>query len=227
MAVFKDRYDAGQALAERLKQYTRRTDVIVLALPRGGVPVGYAVVEDLGVPLDFILVRKLGVPGHEELAMGAIASNGVRVLNEQVVQALKIPPAIIEQVTVEEQRELERRERAYRGDRPPLDVHDKTVILTDDGLATGSTMHAAVQALREKNPARIVVAVPTAPPDVCEEFRRKVDEMICAITPEPFYGVGLWYNNFEQISDAEVRDLLQRAAERHLQADGVSNGGRN
>ncbi len=214
MAVFKDRSDAGQALADRLQEYARRPDVVVLALARGGVPVGYTIALDLGVPLDVFLVRKLGVPGHEELAMGAIASGGVRVLNDDVVRALNIPEAVIDQVAEEEKRELERRERAYRDDRPPPDVSGKSAILTDDGLATGSTMRAAVQAVRGSFPARIIVAVPAAPPDVCEQFHQEVDQVICAITPEPFHGVGLWYDNFEQISDAEVRDLLQRAAER-------------
>ncbi len=216
MAVFKDRFDAGQALADRLQQYARRPGVVVLALPRGGVPVGYTIALDLGVPLDVFLVRKLGVPGHKELAMGAIASGGVRVLNDDVVRALNIPEAVIDQVAEEEKRELERRQRAYRDDRPPPDVRGKSAILTDDGLATGSTMRAAVQAVRESFPARIVVAVPAAPPDVCEQLRQEVDQVICTITPEPFHGVGLWYDNFEQVSDAEVRDLLQRAAERHL-----------
>ncbi len=215
MAVFRDRFEAGQALSGRLQRYARHSDVIVLALPRGGVPVGFAVAMTLGDPLDVFLVRKLGVPGHAELAMGAIASGGVRVLNQAVMNALNIPAGIVDQVAAEEQRELERRERAYRDDRPPLEVHAKTVILVDDGLATGSTMRAAVEALRPSQPAGLVVAVPTAPRDVCEELRRLVDEIVCAITPEPFYGVGLWYDNFEQISDAEVSDLLQRAAERH------------
>ncbi len=213
MSVFKNRFDAGRFLAERLLRYAHRPDVLVLALPRGGVPVAYAVAETLGVPMDVFIVRKLGVPGHEELAMGAIASNGVRVLNEDVVAALNIPPNVIDQVAQVEQRELERREREYRDDRPKPDVHGKTVILVDDGLATGSTMRAAVRALAQQHPARIVVAVPTAPPDVCEELGREVDEVVCAITPEPFYGVGLWYDDFSQTTDEQVRELL-RASEK-------------
>ncbi len=208
MAVYKNRFEAGTVLAERLSQYAHRDDVLVLGLPRGGVPVAYAVAERLGAPLDVFIVRKLGVPGHEELAMGAIASNGIRVLNENVMAALNIPLNLVDEVTKAEQRELERREREYRDDRPRPDVRGKTVILIDDGLATGSTMRAAVQALVPQRPARIVVAVPTAPPDVCDEFKRLVDETICAITPEPFYGVGLWYDDFSQTTDQQVRELL-------------------
>ncbi len=209
MSVFKNRFDAGRFLAERLLQYAHRPDVLVLGLPRGGVPVAYAVAETLGVPLDVFIVRKLGVPGHEELAMGAIASNGVRVLNEDVIAALQIPPELIDQVAQVEQRELERREREYRDDRPEPDVRGKTVILVDDGLATGSTMRAAVKALALQPTARIVVAVPTAPPDVCDELRREVDEVVCGITPEPFQGVGLWYDDFSQTTDDQVRELLR------------------
>ncbi len=208
MAAFKNRFEAGIVLAERLSPYAHRNDVLVLGLPRGGVPVAYAVAERLGAPLDVFIVRKLGVPGHEELAMGAIASNGIRVLNDDVVAALNIPPSVIDEVTQAEQRELERREREYRDGRPRPDARGKTVILIDDGIATGSTMRAAVQALIPQHPARMVVAVPTAPPDVCEEFRRLVDETICAITPKPFFGVGLWYDDFSQTTDEEVRELL-------------------
>ncbi len=211
MAVYKNRFEAGNVLAERLNNYAHRPDVLVLGLPRGGVPVAYAVAERLGTPLDVFIVRKLGVPGHEELAMGAIASNGVKVLNEDVVVALNIRSSVIDQVAAVEQQELQRREREYRDDRPRPDVRGKTVILVDDGLATGSTMRAAVQALRPHLPARIVVAVPVAPPDVCDEFRHLVDEIICAITPEPFYGVGLWYEDFSQTTDEEVRNLLRES----------------
>jgi len=182
----------------------------VLALPRGGVPVAYEVAKALNAPLDIFLVRKLGVPGHEELAMGAIASGGVRVLNHDVVDHLLIPAGVIDSVAANELRELERRERAYRGSRPEPEVREKTVILVDDGLATGSTMRAAAAALRQQNPARIIVAVPVSAPQTCDEYRMGVDEIVCAITPEPFYGVGQWYVDFSQTTDDEVRDLLER-----------------
>jgi predicted phosphoribosyltransferase len=174
--------------------------------------VGYEVARELGAPLDVFLVRKLGVPGHEELAMGAVATGGVRVLNDQVVRALGIPDYVIDAVAAWEERELARRERLYRGERQPPDVRGRTVILVDDGLATGATMHAAIQALREQQPARIVVAVPTASPETCERLKEEVDDVICAVTPEPFYAVGLWYENFSQTTDEEVRDLLARAS---------------
>lgn len=209
--IFRDRTDAGQKLAARLAKYAHRSDVLVLALPRGGVPVAYEVAEQLGAPLDVFLVRKLGVPGYEELAMGAIASGGVRVVNDDVVRQLAIPGAVIDAVAAEERRELERRERAYRNDRPPPDVKGRTVILIDDGLATGSTMRAAAAALRKLGPARIVVAVPVSAPETCEEIREEVDEVVCAVTPEPFRGVGLWYKDFSQTTDEEVRELLERA----------------
>ena len=209
---FRDRADAGQQLARRLEAYANRPDVLVLALPRGGVPVGFEVAQALNVPLDVFLVRKLGVPDQPELAMGAVATGGVRVLNEDVVHALRIPPQVIDAVAAEELRELERREHVYREGRPAPDVRGRTVILVDDGLATGSTMRAAVAALRRQDPARIVVAVPTAAPSVCQEFRALVDDVVCLITPEPFYAVGLWYENFSETSDDEVRDLLRRAA---------------
>jgi predicted phosphoribosyltransferase len=213
MPRFRDRRDAGRFLATKLTAHANRPDVLVLALPRGGVPVAAEVARALGAPLDVFLVRKLGVPGHEELAMGAIATGGVRVLNEEVVRALRIPTHVIDTVTAGEQAELSRRERLYRGARPPIDVRDRTVILVDDGLATGATMHAAVRALRQQRPARIVVAVPIAPPETCEELSKEVDEVICAVTPEPFYAVGLWYEDFSQTTDNEVRDLLARSAE--------------
>lgn len=209
--VFSDRAEAGRLLSGRLLAYAGRPDVLVLALPRGGVPVGYEVARALGVPLDVFVVRKLGLPGHEELAMGAIASGGVCVLNDEVIDALRVPRSVIKEVIDQELRELERRERAYRDDRPPPDVRGLTVILVDDGLATGSTMRAAVAALRRLEPARIVVAVPTAAPSTCEEFRHLADECICEITPEPFQAVGLWYEDFSQTTDDEVRDLLERA----------------
>ena len=192
--------------------YAGRGDVVVLALPRGGVPVAYEVAHMLRAPLDVFVVRKLGVPGHEELAMGAVASGGVRVLNDDVVRGLGIPDHLVDAVTTWERRELRRRERLYRGDRPAPDVRGKTVILVDDGLATGASMHAAIAALRQQGPARIVVAVPTAARETCDALRADVDDVICAITPEPFHAVGLWYEDFSQTTDEEVRELLARAA---------------
>jgi predicted phosphoribosyltransferase len=209
--MFRDRREAGQLLATALSRYAGRPDVVVLALPRGGVPVAYEVAQALGAPLDVFVVRKLGVPGHEELAMGAVATPGVRVLNEEVVRGLGIPARMIEAVAAREQAELARRERLYRGDRPPLDVRGHTVILVDDGLATGATMHAAVRALRQRQPARIVVAVPTAAAEACEALETEADDVVCAVTPEPFYSVGLWYDDFEQTTDDEVRALLDES----------------
>jgi len=206
--AFEDRWEAGKVLAGQLQHFAYRPDVIVLALPRGGVPIAYEVARALGAPMDVFLVRKLGVPGHEELAMGAIASAAVRVINHEVVDSLEIAQDVIDQVAAVEQRELERRDRMYRGDAAPPKVAGKTVILIDDGLATGSTMRAAAEALRLMHPARIVVAVPTASPDVCEQFRAIVDEVVCAITPEPFRAVGMWYEHFPQLTDEEVRELL-------------------
>lgn len=210
--LFTDRFEAGKLLASRLGDFANRPDVVVLALPRGGVPIGFEVARALNVALDIFVVRKLGVPGHEELAMGAIASGGVRLLNQDVVQRLGIPQHVIEAVTAREQRELERREGEHRGGRPPVDVRGRTVILVDDGLATGSSMRVAAAALRKKQPAQIVVAVPVASPATCAEFESEVDKVVCAITPEPFRAVGQWYRDFSQTSDEEVRDLLNRAA---------------
>ena len=209
--MFRDRFDAGETLAQLLRDFAGRPDVEVLALPRGGVPVGYVVARDLGVPLDVFVVRKLGTPGQPELAMGAIASGGVRVLNREVVEALGIPDSSIEEVTRSEEEELRRRERQYRGERPPLDVRGKTVILVDDGLATGSTMRAAAAALRKAGAARIVIAVPVASRATCDQLRQEGHEVLCATTPEPFFAVGQWYKDFEQTTDAEVRELLDRA----------------
>ena len=210
---FRDRTDAGRRLAAELSSdYAARDDVRVLALPRGGVPVGYEVARALGAPLDVFLVRKIGVPGHEELAMGAIASGGVRVLTPRVVEELRIPGEVIDQVAEREARELERRERAYREGRPPPDVRGRDVILVDDGLATGATMRAAARALRHLQPRRVVVAVPVAAAETCRELLAEVDEVVCTLTPEPFYAVGLWYEDFSQTTDDEVRDLLARAA---------------
>ena len=213
--LFRDRREAGRLLASKLSAYANRPDVLVLALPRGGVPVAYEVARALGAPLDVFVVRKLGVPGHEELAMGAVATGGVRVLNHQLVSQLGIPDHLIDAVAAHEQRELVRRERLYRGGRPPPDVRNRTVILVDDGLATGSSMQAAIEALRQLQPAQIVVAVPTAPPETCEEIRAKADDVVCAVTPEPFHAGGLWYQDFAQTTDEEVRDLLARCDEPH------------
>ncbi|HLY48564.1 MAG TPA: phosphoribosyltransferase [Solirubrobacteraceae bacterium] len=205
---FRDRHDAGRRLSRELEHYRGRGDVVVLGLPRGGVPVAYEVAGALGVPLDVFVVRKLGVPGHEELAMGAIASGNVRVLNEDVVAATGVEPPDLERVTARELKTLIAHERAFRGERPAIDVRDRTAIVVDDGLATGATMRAAVTALRELDAARIVVAVPTAPRESCESLRRLADEVICATTPDPFMAVGLWYADFAPVSDAEVRELL-------------------
>lgn len=211
MGLFKDRRDAGRKLAQELSAYAGRLGVSVLALPRGGVPVAYEVALALNAPLDIFIVRKLGLPGHEELAIGAIASGGVRVLNDDIVRVLNIPQRVIDAVVQRELQELERRERAYRGNRPAPEVHGCTVILIDDGLATGASMRAAVAGLRAKNPARIVVAVPTAAPETCAALEPEVDEIVCAMTPEPFYGVGRWYEDFSQTTDEEVRMLLEEA----------------
>src|SRR3954467_8271086 len=209
-----DRREAGRELAEQLKSYRDRSDVVVLALPRGGVPVGFEIAEALGAPLDVFVVRKLGMPGHPELAIGAIASGGVRVLNEDLVRWHQLPDRVIEAIADEEQTELGRREREYRGERPPIRLGGRSVILVDDGLATGASMRAAVQAVRAHQPARVVVAVPVGASDTCEAFADITDETICARTPEPFSAVGLWYRDFSQTTDDEVRDLLEQAHRR-------------
>jgi predicted phosphoribosyltransferase len=208
---FRDRHDAGRRLAAELRGYAHRPDVVVLALPRGGVPVGYEFATALEVPLDVFVVRKLGLPWHEELAMGAIASGGVRVLDRQLLRVAHVTDEDLARVTAAEQSELERRERQYRGDRPFPALQGLTVILVDDGLATGSTMRAAVEALRLEGPARIVVAVPVAAPDTCDAFRDVADEVLCAETPEPFQSVGVWYDDFSQTTDDDVHELLERA----------------
>jgi putative phosphoribosyl transferase len=216
VALFVDRRDAGRRLARRLSEQ-RYVDSVVLALPRGGVPVAFEVARSLRAPLDVFVVRKLGVPGHKELAFGAIASRGVRVLNDDIVETLEIPAAVIERVAREEGAELIRRERAYRGSRPPIEVAGHTALLVDDGLATGASMRAALGALRELDPARIVVAVPVAAPDTCVALREEADEVVCAETPEPFFGVGAWYVDFSQTSDEEVSALLAQAESRPVE----------
>lgn len=210
--VYRDRHDAGKKLAELLSGYAHRSDVLVLALPRGGVPVAYEVARTLQVPLDVFIVRKLGVPNYEEIAMGAIASGEIRVHNNDVIQGLHIPERVVEAVAAREQRELERRERLYRDDRPAPDVKGHTAILIDDGLATGATMRAALRALQYQQPARLIVAVPVAAPSTCLELLGEADDVICPLQPDPFFAVGLWYQNFEQTSDQEVHDLLAQAA---------------
>jgi len=205
---FPDRRTAGQALAARLGHCALLPGALVLALPRGGVPVAHEVARELGLPLDVFIVRKLGVPGHEELAMGAIASGGVRVLNRQVIDDLGLSEDVIEAVTAAELAELQRRERLYRSHRPPPDLRGRTVILVDDGLATGSTMRAAVAAVREQGAARVIVAIPVAPPDTCDTLTHQADEVICPLRPHNFEAVGQWYQDFAQTTDEEVRALL-------------------
>lgn len=208
---FRDRVEAGELLAESLASYGDRDDVIVLALPRGGVPVAAAIARRLHVPFDVFVVRKLGVPGHEELAMGAIATGGVRLVNDEVAGPLGIPPNVIDSVARSEQIELERREQLYRGTREPIGLTGKTVILVDDGLATGSTMRAAVMAVRQQHPARVIVAVPVGAPQTCSTLAREADDVVCVRRPDPFVAVGLWYRDFTPTSDREVRDLLGSA----------------
>ena len=211
--AFPNRSEAGQLLAEKLVNYAGRDDVIVLGLPRGGVPVAFEVAQRLGAPLDVFIVRKLGVPGFEELAAGAIASGGVRVLNEDVTRAIPHADEMIEAVTVRETAELERREQIYREGRPSPELRDRTVILVDDGLATGATMRAAVKALRQRGVAQIVVAVPVGPPDTCREIEQEADETICLSTPPFFQAVGQYYEDFSQTSDEDVRELLSQATQ--------------
>jgi putative phosphoribosyl transferase len=214
--IFQDRIDAGRQLAEKLLSYAGRDDVIVLALPRGGVPVAFEVAQRLGVPLDVFVVRKLGVPGHEELAMGAIASGGVRVLNEDVLYVLPDAQSIVEMVTAIEREELKRRERNYRSDRPAPEVRGRSVILVDDGLATGATMRAAAAALRQQGAEKIIVAVPVGAPSTCHDIRSVADEVVCLQTPGSFMGVGQYYEDFSQTTDEEVRELLAQANSTHL-----------
>ena len=210
--TFATRREAGKELAKKLATYEHRPDVLVLALPRGGVPVAYEVARALQVTLDVFLVRKLGVPGHEELAMGAIATGGVRVLDKEITTEMNIPEQVIDAVVQREQEELQRRERLYRGDRSTPSVRGRTVILVDDGMATGSSMRAAAIAVRQMQPSKLIVAVPVAARQTCDDFKDEVDEVICALTPEPFMAVGTWYSDFSQTNDDEVRQLLERAA---------------
>lgn len=210
---FKDRKDAGRKLAEHAATYRDTPDLLVLALPRGGVPVAYEVAKGLNAPMDVFLVRKLGTPGHEELAMGAIASGGVRVLNRQLINYLNIPESQVEAVAEKEEQELQRREREYRGDRSRPDLENRTVFVVDDGLATGASMKAAVQGLREMNPRKIIVAVPTAAQETCEDLGNEADEIICLSTPAQFSAVGAWYEDFSQTTDEEVKELLRKAEE--------------
>src|SRR5437868_6173725 len=219
---FRDRREAGQVLADRLTAYAGRPDVLVLGLPRGGVPVAYEVASSLGAPLDVFLVRKLGVPGHEELAMGAVATGGVRVINREVTQALHIPTRDIQAAENRERSELARRERLYRGTKAPPEMRGRSVFLIDDGLATGSSMMAAVEALRQRQPARIVVAVPVAAPETCHALRGRGAEVICAFTPDPFDAVGEWYEDFSPTSDEEVRSLLEESGRREVAGTATS-----
>jgi len=220
---FRNRREAGTHLATRLEQYANRSDVIVLALPRGGVPVAFEVARALDAPLDVFVVRKLGVPGHEEFAMGAIATGGVMVLDQGTLAYLSIPPAEVERVATAERTELERREREYRGGQLPLDVMGKTVILVDDGLATGASMRAAVRALRKRDPARIIVAAPVASAEACAAMLQEADDCVCTSVPEPLFGVGVWYHDFSQTEDYEVQALLASARRQHA---AVAAGGK-
>jgi predicted phosphoribosyltransferase len=211
MQRFTDRRDAGRVLAQKLSAYAGQTDVIVVALPRGGVPVGYEVALALHAPLDIFLVRKLGLPGREELAIGAIASGGIRILNNDIIRVLNVPEEVINIVARNELQELQRRERNYRGESAAPEIRDRKVILIDDGLATGASMRAAVAGVRAQHPARIIIAVPAASPEMCDAFQFEVDEMVCGMTPEPFYGLSRWYEEFSQTTDEEVRMFLNEA----------------
>ena len=212
MTRFEDRFDAGRFLARQLQHHTGNPNVVVLALPRGGVPVAFEIARAIDAPLDVFVVRKLGAPGYEELAMGAIATGGVRVFNEEVIQHLGVSQSWINATIREQEEELQRREHAYRGERPPAELRNRTVILVDDGLATGASMRAAVRALQLRNPSGITVAVPIGSRDTCDQFRSEVEEVVCGRSPEPFHAVGAWYNDFTQTTDDEVRKLLDRAA---------------
>lgn len=208
---FRNREEAGKLLANRLRAYKDRPDVLVLALPRGGVPVAFEIARSLHVPFDVLIIRKLGVPGQEELAMGAIASRGIRVINNDVVQWLALSPEVIDKVSAHEQHEVERRERLYRGNRPAYHIQNRVVILVDDGIATGATMLAAVAAVKQQQPAKVIIAIPVAASASCEEFAGKVDNLVCISKPANFFAVSLWYDYFPQTTDEEVRNLLARA----------------
>ena len=211
-SFFLNRRDAGRKLARHLRAYAGRSDVVILALSRGGVPVGYEIAQALQVPFDVLIVRNLGVPGNEELALGASASGGIRVLHETVIQSLGLPPSVIDHVSREEERELLRREEMYRGERPPPSLEGRIIILVDDGLATESTMRAAIAAVRQRQPAEVDAAVPVAPPETCDELRQEADDVYCAVTPARFFRVGQWYEQFDQTSDEEVCELLTQAS---------------
>jgi putative phosphoribosyl transferase len=211
MVIFTDRAEAGRMLAERLQAYAQRKDVTVLGIPRGGVPVAFEIAEALGVQLDVFVARKLGVPGQEELAFGAVASGGVRVLDAEIIGVVGISQADIEELTARERRELERRERLYRGARAPLDIGDRTAILVDDGIATGSSIRAAIAALRQLQPARLVVAAPVAPLATCARLRQEADDLVCMDTPKSFRAIGEFYEDFSQVTDQEVTELLRRS----------------
>jgi putative phosphoribosyl transferase len=226
MTPFEDRRHAGRMLAATLSDFAGRRDLMVVALPRGGVPVAYEVARALDAPLDVLIVRKVGVPGHEELGIGALASGGIQVLNEPLIARLGVQRADLEEVLVQERAELQRREREYRGDRPALDVTDRTVILVDDGLATGSTMRAAALGLRRQDAAALVIAVPVAPPSTCEEMRSVADQVVCARAPETFYAVGAFYEDFTQTSDDEVRSLLRAAEHERVSGGSAHDEGR-
>lgn len=208
---FKNRIEAGRLLAGALKPYAGRPDVLILALPRGGVPVAFEVAQALSLPLDLMIVRKLGMPGQEELAMGAVATGGIKVLNQALIKNLNISEIVLDSVVDKERKELERRERVYRGELPAPEINNRRIILIDDGLATGATMRAAVSALQQQKPASIIVAIPVAPPDTVEKLRKEADEVICLAAPEAFFAIGTWYEDFSQTSDEEVGDLLVRA----------------
>lgn len=214
MQRFSDRHDAGRQLARKLSKYADQEDVILLALPRGGVPVAYEIVQIIKAPMDLLIVRKLGLPGEEELAIGAIASGGIRILNQDIIDMLGISQMTVDRVTEQETLELQRREQQYRGNQPALDIHDRRVILVDDGLATGATMLAAIRAVRTRHVAQVVVAIPTASTQAIYLLRQEVDEVYYVMAPEPFEGVGRWYEDFSQITDEEVRSLLRNAGEK-------------
>ncbi|GCE06009.1 phosphoribosyltransferase [Dictyobacter aurantiacus] len=216
---FRDRRDAGKQLATQLAGYRNRPDVVVLGLPRGGVPVAFEVASELHAPLDVMIVRKLGLPGQEELAMGALAQGGIRILNDDVISAVGIPNEVIDAVAAREQQEIERREHLYRGDRPALDVRGRTVVLVDDGIATGATIRAAIAALKRQHPAHLIIAVPVAAATTCDELAAQGDKVICLLKPDMLYAIGLWYENFSQTHDEEVRQLL--ACARSMPTSGV------